>query len=164
MYSQSKRIVTPEAALQRLEGLCARSEHSESELRKRLKVWGVSVADSEAILKSLRENRFVSDERFARAYAVDKLRFSGYGSMKIRMGLIAKGVDRAIIDTAISELDEEEYSRRLDEILAAKARNISDEELATYECRVKLYRFALSRGFESSLISKAVKALVKQRL
>lgn len=152
-----KSPVTVEKAFERLEILCARSEHSAGELRQKLYMWGISSTDAEKILESLRCRKYVDDERFARAYVRDKLRFSRWGRMKIRMGLIAKRVDNAIIAIAIDEeISDEEYESILIAVLKMKARSIEDAD--SYDGRTRLFRFGVSRGFEPGLVSNVIRS------
>lgn len=151
-------MMTPDNALARLEGMCARAEHCSGEMRAKLRAWKISPADADAIVASLEQRRFVDDERFARAYARDKLLFSKWGKRKIAQGLAAKRVDRDTIIQAVGELDQATYVRTLDAVLASKLRQ-DPAMLESYEGRAKLLRFAMQRGFESSLILKRIDAL-----
>lgn len=158
--SIQRKPITPEMAQLRLEALCAASERSTFELQTKLRTWGLTPADSERIINSLISNRFVDDARFARAFVNDKFRFSGYGRIKIRILLSAKRIDRATIDEAIQSIDPDEYLEKLRHILKVKATHIPD--FNTFEGRTKLFRFGLSRGFESTLVSAEVKALSRR--
>lgn len=152
----NKRPITAEKAMERLEILCARSEHCEGELRRKLLLWGLSGADAEHIIESLRERRYVDDERFARAYVREKLRFSRWGRVKIRMGLMAKRVSSATIATAVAEeITEDEYEEILVSMLKMKMRSIEDVD--SYEGRTRLFRFGVSRGFEPGLVSDVIR-------
>lgn len=136
----------------KLQDMCARAERSEGELREKMRGWGVNGNDSNEIIASLRRDRYVDDARFASAYARDKMRFSHWGKRKIAQGLAAKRVARDIVADALSQLDDEEYSQALEHVLEAKLKSMPDA-LSDYEHRAKLYKFLLSRGFESSLIT-----------
>ncbi len=152
-----KTPVTPDKALMRLEALCARSEHSCGELRQKLRLWGVSACDEEKIIASLQQRKFVDDERFARAYVRDKLRFSHWGRVKIRVGLIAKRVSSPIIAIAISEeISVEEYESTLVSVLRTKMRAIEDAD--SYDGRTRLFRFGVSRGFEPGEVSRVLRS------
>ena len=152
----NKRPITAEKAMERLEALCVRSEHCEDELRRKLYRWGLSGADAEHIIESLRDRRYVDDERFARAYVRDKLRFSRWGRVKIRMGLMAKRVCGATIAAALAEeIAEEEYEEILISVLKMKMRSI--EDAAGYEGRTRLFRFGVSRGFEPGMVSDVIR-------
>lgn len=150
-----RKQISKETAKQRLETLCVRGEECRRDLEEKLRRWGILPADREEILDSLEERRFFSDARYATAFAHDKMLFNRWGRMKIIMALRAKRIPSTLILAALNEFSEEDYRRVLSEFLQAKARTIPD--LDTYEGRTKLYRAALSRGFESSLISELIK-------
>lgn len=148
-----KQPMSADAALARLEELCARSEQSSHDLRQKLVRWGVEPAAAEEVMASLIDRRFVDDARFARAYVRDKYRFDRWGRMKIVSGLIAKRINREIIDEALQEIDVREYARNCFRLLQAKLRQLPDG-LERYEQRQRLLRFGAGRGYEAALIVK----------
>lgn len=143
----------------RLAGLCARSEQCESDLRKKIFRTGLSQLQADEIIDYLRANRYLDDYRYARAYYSDKIRFSGWGMMKIRRGLLAKRIPAEAISEAESQIDRSEYLDALKKVGIAKARTL---ELSLPENRAKLFRYLASRGFESEIISKFIDALMKK--
>ncbi len=143
--------MTPERALERLEALCSRSEHCTGELLQKLRTWKIEPEDAEAIIDSLRRRRFLDDERFARAFVYDKYRFNHWGRIKIRIEMRAKGLTNELIDAAMEEIDEKVYNDSLSELLEAKMKTIVDDDLC--KRRQKLFRAAVSRGFETELVS-----------
>lgn len=151
-----RKQISAAAALARLEDLCARSEHCSFELREKLRLWGVAADDAEKILRRLHQARYYDDERFARSYARDKLIYNRWGRRKISLGLYAKRVDAGLIAEALDSLDEEEYRDVLLALLQAKARSVKEGN--TYEGRTKVYRAAISRGFESQLVSEIIRS------
>ena len=157
MAFRSRKILTPEAALVRAEELCARAEHSSREIKDKFIKWGISPSAAEGLVDSLVDRRFIDDARFASTYAHDKMEYSRWGRRKIAMGLYQKGISRELISEALDTLDPESYERRLHETLRAKRRNMADAD--TYEGRTRLFRHAVSRGFEPDLVIKAIKAL-----
>lgn len=116
------------------------------------------VADIDRIICFLIENRFIDDERFAKSFTNDKVRFSGWGRNKIRQALSFKRIPSDIISEALLEIDSKEYNKTLFKAATAKARNLDMEE---YDDRAKLYRFLISRGYESSLVVQAIAAIRK---
>lgn len=156
MEKNKKKSLTPVQAMARLESLCARSEHSVGELQMKLRTWGVSYPDACEILDSLQKRRYVDDERFARAYTRDKLRFSRWGRAKIRIGLMSKRVDSVYIKQALDEIDNEEYLDVMLAVLRIKMRTI--EDIDSYEGRTRLFRYGVSRGFEVEEVSKAIRS------
>ena len=149
--------ITPENAYLRLATLCARSEQAEGDLRKKLHDWGIAVNDSNDIIARLKQERYLDNERYARAYCRDKLRFNGWGRIKIAFMLRGKGIEQEYIDAALAEINEEQYIATLENALAAKAKTLGDK--APEQFTASLMRFASSRGFEPSIIFPAIERL-----
>ncbi len=149
-----KRKMKPESALLRLESLCARSEQATWELRRKLYAWGIAVPDADKIMEHLVNGKFADDHRFASAYCRDKFRFSRWGKVKITRGLIEKRIPKEYINEALDEIEEEEYITTLTGLIRAKAHSI--DEPASYEGKTKLFRFAVSRGFEPAIAIKTI--------
>ena len=150
------KVIPPEKALIRCEELCARAERCEHELREKMRAWRIDSRDIEAIINSLTTRRFLDDSRFARAFVRDKYRFARLGRRKIAMALKQKRIDSDTIDEALEEINQEEYTAVLRTLLKAKAAHM-DRPLS-YDDRVKLFRFAVARGFETQLISSMLKS------
>lgn len=155
------RKLTYENALTRAAVLCSKCEQCSPDILKKLSGWGLSSNDSERVIGRLEELRFLDDERFVRAYAHDKLVFSGWGRMKIARGLWAKRLPRELIDIALESIDEEEYEDVAIRVMSSRTRLYPDM-LESYEGRTKLLRFGAGRGFELSLLTKIITTLRKQ--
>lgn len=151
---KARKPVTADNALIRLEELCARSEHCVSELTQKMRTWGVPSGDAARVMESLIERGFVDERRYAAAFVRDKYRFARWGRRKISMALSVKRIPRDIINDALDEIDEAEYAAALMSVLASKARGIAEGN--TYEGRTKLFRHAVSRGFEPQMIINAI--------
>lgn len=148
-----KRQMTADQALSRLQALCSASEQCSFDLVQKLRRWKLPADIADKIIRLLEEQRFIDDERFARAYTRHAYRFSKWGKAKISAALAAKHIPREIISEAIEEeIDSEEYHSIAKSILTAKARSLCIP--SSYENRVRLYRFMASRGFETHLISR----------
>lgn len=152
-----KKPITKEAALLKMADLCARGEHCAFEIREKLRKMQLAASDANEIVEYLEENRYIDDSRFARAFARDKVKFSGWGKNKIRMALAMKRIPSAEISLALEEIDPEEYMAVAVNAAKAKARNL---DLSDYDDKGKLYRHLASRGFEGSVISKAIQSIV----
>ena len=147
----------PQKVADRLRGLCSRREYCRSDVMKKA-VAALDGNQSEAarIVDILVEERYVDDLRYASAFARDKSSISGWGSVKIRHMLSAKGISRDIIKEALEEIDEEKASSRLDKLLQNKARSLKDDPQA----KLKLLRFALGRGYGYDEVKNIVDELI----
>lgn len=148
------KILTEQEALIKASAYCSVAEHCTSEVYGKLKTWGLDSDMSDKILNRLIADRFISDERFACSYARDKIRFAGWGRIKISAMLRLKNISSDLIKKAVDALDEEEYKAVLNKILKDKVKTIrySNE----YERNEKLIRFATSRGFEIGVIKECI--------
>lgn len=153
-----KRQITLEGMLARMAGLCAGSEQCSADIREKVLKKGFSSDVADKIIAYLVKNKYIDDSRFAKALASDKVRFSGWGKIKIRLYLRGKQISEGDINLALDYIDDEDYSVALSKALAAKARSLNLSDAAD---RMKLYRHLVSRGFESSLIINQIKKYMK---
>lgn len=142
--------MTYEQALSRAAALCSRSEHCESQVREKLRQWDVGEDDSDRIIEYLYNEKYIDNERFARAFVSDKFRYNQWGRMKIRQALRFLRLPDDAIGQALQEIDDEEYADALRKIIDAKARSLRDDD--PRQRQAKLVRHALSRGFEMDLV------------
>ena len=143
-------------ALLKLQALCARKEYCTSEMRgKALKLTEGDTDAAEELVAALVSDRFVDDLRYASAFARDKAHLDGWGPVKIRYQLGAKGISPSVIAEALSEIEEEKAESRLSEILASKYRTLKDDP----DVRLKLLKFALTRGYEYPAADRTVREL-----
>ena len=154
---QQRKQLTKENATARLESLCVRAEHCSHELLSKLRNWGIIGNDADVIINHLIDNKFIDNLRFAQSFVRDRYRFSGYGRRKIAIALKAKRIPSDIIDTAMDEIDPDIYFEKLQHLVQRKAANL---DLSIYDDRNKLYRYALSRGFESDITVRAIKLYI----
>ena len=99
----------------------------------------------------------LDDERYARAFIHDKVRFARWGTRRIAMELHQKGIDSHIFEPLLHDINQEEYSDALQSLLRTKARTIKAS--SPYELRMKLLRFAASRGYNFDEASEAISLL-----
>ena len=152
MTDQQKRI------LDRLRGLCSRREYCYADVLKKAKdaLDGDAQAAKE-VADLLVEDKYVDDLRYAYAYARDKASIQGWGDVKIRYMLSAKGVSASVITEALQEIDREKSSSRLHKLLENKLRSLKDDP----QCRLKLLRFALGRGYSYDEVNSLINTLLK---
>lgn len=144
----------PRQALERLAASCARTEHCEDDLRRKLHTWRVEGGCHDTIIHTLRAEGYIDDARYCRAFVEDKWRFNRWGKMKIREALRRKRLPCGEIDKALREIGDTEYADALAELLRQKARTIADND--PFSRYGKLARFAMGRGFEAEAIRECL--------
>lgn len=126
---------------------CSVAERCKQDVMEKLAAWDPENTDGiEEIVQKLEAEGFLNEERYARAFAGDKLRFQGWGRMKIRAALQAKKVPATAIAAALNELDEATYREKLRQLRERKLRELRGEKDAFVK-RQKVSRFLLGRGF-----------------
>ena len=141
-------------ALQRLTALCASAEHCEYEMTEKMRKWEVDESDRERIMEYLRKAKFVDDERYARAFVKDKIKYNKWGRRKVEQGLWTKHIAEDIRQRVLDEVDDTDYKSVLIDLLKSKRRGIKAE--SDYELNRKLVKYAMSRGFDYHIIRQCI--------
>jgi regulatory protein len=146
--------VTEQGAYLQLAQLCARSEHCQHDLLEKMRRWEMSDEAQARVMQRLVSERYVDDERYARAFVRDKIRYNKWGRRKVEQALWQKRIDEDIRQQVLDEVDDEEYLSVLRPLLKQKRRSTKAE--SDYELNQKLVRFALGRGYTYDIIRQCL--------
>ena len=149
-----KKEITEQEAFLQLATVCAQAEHCEKEMRDKLKRWGVEESAQNRIIQRLINERYIDDERYARAFVKDKIRYNKWGRRKVQQALWLKHIDSEIQQRVLDEIDENEYLDVLRPLLRQKRKTTKAQN--DYELNQKLVRFALGRGFTFDIIRQCL--------
>ncbi len=145
---------TEKEALTKLAALCSRGEHCSHEMLVKMERWGLDSEAQARVMAQLTAGRYVDDRRFARAFALDKVRYDRWGRRKIDQALWAKHIDEAVRCDVLDAIGGDEYVKALRPLLQNKSRSVKGS--SDYEKRMKLVRFALGRGFGMDTIQRCL--------
>lgn len=157
MPKRPSQPLTPDQVLDKMAKYCAYQERCVKDVRDKLKTYDISQEAKDEILAYLLDNRFVNDERFAKAFVRGKINQSGWGVNKIHFHLTQKGIDKDSIDEALGQTDEDVYRQRLIDILNTKAKTLKAD--SEFEKKRKLAAYAMQKGFEAALVWEVLKEL-----
>ena len=149
-----KKEMTEQEAYLQLAALCAQAEHCEQEMRDKMRRWELDETVQNRIVDRLIKERYVDDERYARAFVKDKIRYNKWGRRKVQQALWQKRIDADIQQRVLDEIEEKEYLDILRPLLKQKRKSIKAE--SDYELNQKLVRFALGRGFDFDIIRQCL--------
>jgi regulatory protein len=149
----SKEKTEQEAYLQ-LAAMCAQAEHCEQEMRDKMKRWAIEPDAQDRVIARLIKERYIDNERYARAFVKDKIRYNKWGRRKVMQALWMKRIDDDILHQVLDEIDDKEYIDVLIPLLKQKRKAIKAK--SDYELNQKLVRFALGRGFDFSIICQCM--------
>jgi regulatory protein len=136
--------------------LLARRAHSQSELRRKLRMKGYEAGAVEAAMVRLLELGYINDQAFARGLV--RRRGALRGPLALSAELAAKGVGRAEADAAVGEFDPEAQllsATRLVERLYARKPGIGYREMLD-TIGTKLLR----RGFSTTIVRAACRSVL----
>lgn len=144
--------------LEKMRILCSRREYCRSDILKKV----VSALDgdrqeAEKIIDILVNEKFIDELRYASAFVRDKSALSGWGAVKIRYMLSSKGIPRDVISEALGDVDEGKARVRLEKLMENRYRSLKDDP----QCRLKMLRFGLGRGYEYDEVSSVIDMLMK---
>lgn len=136
--------------LERARKYCALQERCHQEVRDKLYSWGLPEKSVEQIISELITEGFVSEERFAKAYARGKFRIKRWGKNKITLELKKRNISEYSIKKGLKEIDEKEYNEVLRSLVARKRKEVKDKNMYTRNHKIATY--AAGKGFEPELV------------
>ncbi len=150
----------PDKYLAKAAALCSKGEKCDYDIRLKLKQWEVSEQNADAVIQYLKHEKYIDNERYARAFVNDKLKFEKWGKLKISAHLKQKQIPEKLISEVFSEIDKNISEKNLEEILKSKLKTEKNPD--KMKLKQKLFRFAASRGFENGLILQIVNKIVSE--
>lgn len=143
--SKQVKFITEEQAYARMAWICSKKEYSPFDIEQKLYKINLSKDKISNIINQLKNNNYLSEERYIRSFIKDKLLINKWGRKKIEMHLFQKQLPKQIVDKVFLEYTDEELINSLKPILEKKWKTIKGE--SDYEKKGKLIRYALGRGF-----------------
>lgn len=141
-----------DVALKKILHYCDYQDRCKKEIFTKLNSFELTDNDRDFIINFLNDEGYINDERYCRSYVKSKLSLKKWGVNKIKISLISKGVDRDIIDTVVSEVDQDSYKEELIKLLENKKINESDP----YKRKAKLIRYAVGKGYSLSMVMEVL--------
>jgi regulatory protein len=140
-----------EVALQKAINYLNYRPRSENEVRKNLKKKNIKEEVIDEVIDHLQRGGLINDLNFAKLWVENRSEFRPRGSRALRMELRQKGIHDEIIETAITDIDEDNLA-----YLAAKKQARKYRQLEWQDFRKKMFGFLARRGFDYGIISTIV--------
>ena len=146
--------ISEEDALLRLTSLCSTAEHCSHEMIEKMQRWQLADDAQARIIEYLVKEKYIDDERYARFFAKDKIRYNKWGRRKVELAMWLKHIDGDIQRAVLDDIDDEEYLAVLRPLLKTKRKSVKAS--SDYEMNMKLIRFAMGRGFTMDIIRQCL--------
>ena len=144
-------------AKQKMERYCIYQDRCHKEVISKLKEMRMIPEAIDSIMAHLINENYLNEERFAQSFARGKFNNKKWGKKRIVNELKLREISKFNIQTALKEIDEEDYYNTLDEL--AKKRLAQITETNVFKKRKKLADYLLYRGWESQLVYEKVMEL-----
>ncbi|MEM7575052.1 MAG: RecX family transcriptional regulator [Bacteroidota bacterium] len=138
-------------ALAAMQQYCAYQDRCHKEVRDKLRQLGVYSDWTEEIITELIQDKFLDEERFARSYARGKFRIKRWGRNRIVRELKMRQISAYCIKKALTEIEEEEYERVMEEEVLKRHR-LEKKAKHPWLKRRKLVDQMVKRGYEAHLL------------
>ncbi|GAB1405050.1 Regulatory protein RecX [anaerobic digester metagenome] len=150
-----------EKQLSRMRRWCALRERCEVETRIHANNLGFPQENIEKILRHLKSEQFLNEERFAKLYAGSKFRYKHWGRQRIIGELRARQIPEKIIQIGLSEIDEKEYRESVKNLVKHKIEITDPSNELLFKHR--LAKSAIGKGYEADLVHEVIDELIKNK-
>ena len=134
----------------RVSRYCAYQDRCSKEVRQKLKELGSAPGKIAVYMKTLAEEGFFDDRRYAGAFIRGKFRNNHWGRLKIFFELIQKGIAEKMIREELREIDEKEYLDAIRKLIEKKFKDPAVKKSPAF--REKIATFVTGKGFEAGLV------------
>ena len=155
----SHKTYTIAQAQNKLESYCAYQERCHKEVRQKLRDMKMIPEAIDVIMVHLIQHNFLNEERFAKAFVSGKFRIKKWGKNRLVRELKFREISKYSIDTALKEIDLDEYYKTLDDLVQKRIAQVKETNL--YKKKKKVADYLLYRGWESHLVYEKMNEYIK---
>ena len=154
---KTTKTYTVQEALLKLSKYCTYQDRCHQEIEQKLKEMRMIPQARDEIIGQLIKHDFLNEKRFAMNYARGKFNQKHWGKIRIRQELKRRQITEKLIEKALSQISEKEYTNKLG-LLTQKKFEQFDKNLSM-KTKVKLKNYLLYKGFENQLVYNQIKFL-----
>ena len=136
-------------------------ERTQAEMRAHLQGKGIDARGIERSIEVLVEQGHLDDSRFARLFVQDKRELDEWGADRIRRVLLSRGVDRDVVDDALTEHEQNPNGGEIDRALAVLRRRFPLPAGDRRE-RERALGMLLRKGYDPDLALEAITAHMRE--
>ncbi len=153
------KIYTVDEAQKKLENYCAYQERCHKEVKAKLRDMRMIPEAIDTIMVHLIQHNYLNEERFAKTFVRGKFRIKKWGKNRLIRELKFREISKYSIDTALKEIDLDDYYKTLDELTKKRIAQVKEKNL--YKKKKKVADYLLYRGWESHLVYGKLNEYIK---
>ncbi|CAM3330359.1 Regulatory protein RecX [Flavobacterium longum] len=143
----------------KMETYCAYQERCHAEVVSKMRNLGLKSVEIDEIVVHLIAQNFLNEERFAQAFARGKHRIKNWGVQRIVNELKAKNISSYNINTALKEIDADEYLTAFHTLAEKHWESLTEKN--ALKKRKKFCDFLLRKGYDADQVYAKAKWLEK---
>ena len=158
---KNTKTYTVDEAKLALERYCIYQDRCHQEVLNKLYKMNMISEAQEVILLHLIQHKYLNEERFAKSFARGRFNQKKWGKIKIINQLKFKKISSINIQTALKEINEDDYLETLQNLASKKLAQV--KATTVFEKRKKTTYFLQSKGYEIPLIINALDDLLTKQ-
>ena len=123
---------------------------SEKEIYEYLKKKDISENVINDTIARLKENKFLDDELYLKAYINDQINLSNNGPRKIAKNLLTLGLDETYINNALSNIDASIWEEKIDKYVSKKVN--TNHNSSVILLKMKIINDLVNLGYDKEII------------
>lgn len=147
----------PAEIYERICRYCSYQERCTFDAAQKLGEWKVPAGKAGLVIKRLKTDGYIDDDRFARLFVRSKFRNNKWGRVKLGYELRGRKIPEKIISEALKEISDENYRQTIRNLILKKKSEIKPGKNLTI--REKIITFVIGKGFEFDLAAEVLKEL-----
>lgn len=147
-----KRSFTVNEIRDKLAKYCAYQDRCQWEVENKMTEFNLIPEARDEIMIYLIQHNFLNEERFAGSFVRGKFNQKNWGRIKIRSELKKRKIPSKMIESALGEIDEEDYMQTLQNLFEKKKISLKTER-ESFKKKAKIRNYLLQKGFEGEIIA-----------
>lgn len=153
------------ALLQRAGQYTAKYEKSAHEVEEKLLKWSddeILPSEIQYIIKRLKEDKFIDEERYAERYIRDKLVMLKKGPFLIRQELKERGIQSSVIQRALDAIPYDDWFVALESYMRPRVARHKEKAKNDYDFQRRLVDMAYRRGYSSDIYEEVIDKIIQE--
>lgn len=143
-----------ESCLNNIRNYCNYQERTIFEVKEKIKTFQLEKGHEEKIVRQLIKEEYLNEERFAKTFAISKLRINKWGRKKIFYALSQKHIPEIFIQMGLAEINEDEYNNTIRELIKRKRKELKEAD--NYKLNNKIASYLITKGFEPDTVWRII--------
>ena len=140
--------------LEKIQSYCLYQERCLQEVKNKLLSLKINVNSAEKIIKSLKENDYLNEDRYVKLFIQGKLRIKKWGKIKLKNELRIRSIDKNIIEKYINGISETDYLSYFNDFSRTKIERLKGTQDQKKRSFINYFTY---RGWENTLIYEKLK-------